>query len=224
MRFTSALVAVAIAVPTLAVPSLNVPACPKKGTVKYTNTVPSTDKTPFPPTEVDLCYSASALSLTFTAYDETNFFYNASLGTNDAIYNYEVMEAFLYRGTNDPTTYLELEVAPNNVTYQAFVYNPSKVRTPGAPFDHGYLDGPGDGLSAATVLNKKAKTWVSTLSVPLALFNVDNGTAKGTQWRMNFFRTIVSPTTFPNQTLGAWSPPDTASFHVTPFFGKVTFV
>jgi hypothetical protein len=105
MRFTSALVAVAIAVPTLAVPSLNVPACPKKGTVKYTNTVPSTDKTPFPPTEVDLCYSASALSLTFTAYDETNFFYNASLGTNDAIYNYEVMEAFLYRGTNDPTTY-----------------------------------------------------------------------------------------------------------------------
>jgi hypothetical protein len=126
------------------------------------------------------------------------------------------------------------------VTYQAFVYNPSKVRTcarlkrsdidwpqvrsVGAPFDHGFLDGPGDGIAATTALDKAKKTWVSTMSVPLALFNVDAGQAKGTQWRMNFFRTITSPSTYPNQTLGGWSPPNQASFHMTPYFGYVTFV
>jgi hypothetical protein len=226
MYFTSALVAaVALALPALAVnPSMNVPACPKKGSVKGFGTVPSTDKTGFARTQVDLCYTATNLSITFTAYDETNFFTNKSLGTNGDIWAYEVMEAFIYHGTNDPATYLELEVSPANVTFQSFVYNPSKVRAPGTPFDHGFLDGPTDGIVSTTALNKRAKTWTSTLTVPLLLFNVDDGKASGTQWRMNFFRTITSSSTYPNQTLGAWSPPDTASFHVTPYFGYVNFV
>jgi hypothetical protein len=227
MRVTSFVVAAtALSAPALAasVPSLNVPACPAHGTIKYTKTVPSTDKTPFPATQVDLCYGKSALSLTFTAYNETNFFFNPNYTTNEAIYEYEVMEAFIARGNADPATYLELEVAPNNVTYSSFIYNPSKVRAPGTPFDHGNLDGPTDGITSITKLDKKAKVWTSKMSVPLALFNVDNGTAKGTTWRMNFFRTVVAPATFPNQGLGAWSPPSEASFHQSPFFGKVTFV
>ena len=135
------------------------------------------------------------------------------------------MEAFIYHGTNDPSTYLEFEVAPNNVTYNAFVYNPSKVRAPGAPFDHFFITDPEvDSLTANTTLDMTAQTWVSDVQIPLGLFDVDNGTAAGTQWRMNFFRTVVSPDTFPNQTLGGWSPPDTASFHITPYFGDVTFV
>ncbi len=48
---------------------------------------------------------------------------------------YEVMEAFIYHGTNDPQTYLEFEINPNNVTFQAFIHNPSKVRAAGAAFD-----------------------------------------------------------------------------------------
>lgn len=207
----------------ITLPSLAVPACPKTGKITYDKSVP--DLTPFPLTEVDVCYSASSIELTFTAYNETNYFFNASQTTNDAIYEYEVMEAFIYRGVENPQTYLELEVSPNNVTYQAMVYNPSKVRAVGAPFDHFFVAEPSvDGFSATTVLDKAAETWSSKFTVPLGLFNVDNGTAKGTEWRMNFFRTITNATTYPNQTLGAWSPPDEASFHITPYFGNVRFV
>lgn len=50
------------------------------------------------------------------------------------------MAAFIYHGTNNPTAYLEFEVNPNNVTYQAIVSNPLKVRASGAPFDHFFCD------------------------------------------------------------------------------------
>ena len=204
-------------------PSVNVPSCPHVGTIKYATSVP--DKQPFPRTQVDLCYSDTHLHLIFTARDEVNFFYNASQGTNDEIYEYEVMEAFIYKGTDDPQTYLEFEVNPHNVTYQAFVYNPTKVRADGAPFDHFYVTDPAaDGFSAETTLDKRRQLWVSDVQIPLGLFNVDNGCARGTKWRMNFFRTVVSPKTYPDQTLGGWSPPNKASFHITPYFGHVNFV
>ena len=116
------------AVVALDVPCLQVPACPQLGTIQYDKSVPN--KTDFALTQVDLCYDDTSIEITFTAYNETSFFVNASQGTNDAIYEYEVMEAFIYQGTEDPQTYLEFEVNPINVTYQAFVYNPSKIRAP----------------------------------------------------------------------------------------------
>jgi len=122
------------------------------------------------------------------------------------------MEAFIHRGLDDPSTYLEIEVNPGNVTFQSFIYNPSKVRAPGTPFDHALLlDAINSGLVSTTKLDKAAEKWTSTFSVPLALFNVDAGKAKGTAWRMNFFRTVVNPETFPDQGLGSWSPPNQVS-------------
>ncbi|KAF4456757.1 hypothetical protein F53441_1193 [Fusarium austroafricanum] len=204
-------------------PSVSVPACPNYNTVKFSKSVP--DQKPFPRTMVDLCYTDTSLSLQFTALDEKNFYYNSSQGTNDDIWEYEVVEAFIYKGTDDPQTYLEYEINPNNVTYQAFVYNPSKDRSEGAPFDHFFISDPeADGFEAETELNKRAKKWVSKVKIPLGLFNVDPGCAKGTKWRMNFFRTVTSPKTFPDQGLGGWSSPDKASFHITKFFGRVDFV
>ena len=221
-------VAAIAAAPALAdyskpLPSVSVPACPSVGTVRYSKSVP--DLADFPLTQVDLCYSATAIQLTFTAYNETNFYFNATQGINDDIWQYEVMEAFIHLGTKNPRTYLEYEVNPNNATFQAFIYNPSKTREKGAPFDRAFISDPlADGMSAQTTLNKAAETWVSKASIPLGLFNIDDGAAKGTRWRMNFFRTVVSPKTFPDQLLGAWNPPDAASFHKTPFFGNVVFV
>ena len=214
--------AVAVACAT-DVPSLEVPACPSVGSVEYSKSVPDLDD--FPLTQVDLCYDNDAIQLTFTAYNETNFYTNESYGTNDPIWEYEVMEAFIYKGTEDPQTYLELEISPRNVTFQAFIYNPSKVRAEGAPMDTMFVADPiTDGLTATTELDKPGETWVSSVRVPLGFFNVDSGNAKGTKWRMNFFRTVVEPDTFPDQLLGAWSPTDEASFHKTPFFGNIEFV
>ncbi|KAL2213308.1 hypothetical protein CC79DRAFT_1327168 [Sarocladium strictum] len=202
---------------------VKVPCCPRKATITYDKSVP--DKTPFYLTQVDLCYTPTTLELTFTAYNETNFYFDPSQGTNDDIWAYEVMEAFIHRGTNDPQTYLEFEVNPNNVTYQAFIYNPSKVRAEGAAFDHFFVSDPAaDGFSARTTLDREAETWVSEATIPLGLFNVDEGKGKGTEWRMQFLRTVTSPETYPDQELGAWNPPDIASFHITPKFGHLKFV
>lgn len=207
------------------VPSLEVPSCDAGiGSVQYDKSVPNGEER-FPLTQVDLCYTDSDIKITFTAFEEEYFFFNKSQTTNDPIYEYEVMEAFIYRGKNDPKTYLEFEVNPNNITWQAFIYNPTKLRADGAPFDNGQFTTPiFDGLVTSTKVDKDAKMWVSNATIPLGLFNVDDGEAQGTEWRMNFFRTVVDPQTFPNQTLGAWNPPDAASFHKTPFFGNVAFV
>ncbi|KAJ7628822.1 hypothetical protein FB45DRAFT_794747 [Roridomyces roridus] len=215
---------VAAALPALAaaaVPSLNVPACPSKGSVSYNKSVP--DLGPFPLTQVDVCYDSTAIHITFTAHNETNFFVNPNFTTNDPIYEYTAMETFISRTTNDPTTYLEFEIAPNNVTFQAFIYNPSKV----SGQDTFYITTPiDDGLTATTTVDKPAGLWVSAVRIPLGLFNVDDGQAKGTQWRMNFFRIITSPKTFPDQFYGAWSPTpgSPANFHQTAELGHITFV
>ncbi|KAK7732494.1 hypothetical protein SLS53_008499 [Cytospora paraplurivora] len=231
MRFLGAFALILAAFATFSVaahqnitkPALGVPHCPNTGSITYDQSVP--DRAPFPETKVSLCYSNSLIHINFTALEEENFYYNSSLSTNEEIYNYEVMEAFIYRGTNDPQTYLEFEVAPNNVTFQAFIYNPSKVRAAGAAFDRFYItDLAADGIVASTTLDYDAGTWVSDVQIPLGLFNVDNGTAKHTKWRMNFFRTITGPDTFPNQTYGGWSVPDEANFHMTPYFGEVAFI
>lgn len=221
LLFTGA-IAAAVAAVDIPLPSLLVPQCPGQGTAVIDRTAP--DRTAFPLTTVSLCYTQTALQLNFTAFQETNYYYNASQGTNGDIYNYEVMEAFIYHGRNDPQTYLEFEVNPNNVTYQAVVYNPTKVRAANAPFDHFFVTDPStDGFSASTTLDKAAQTWWSSVQIPLALFNLD-GHVQGSQWRMNFFRTITSPSMYPNQTLGAWSPPNQPSFHITPYFGHVAFI
>jgi hypothetical protein len=41
---------------------------------------------------------------------------------------------------------------------------------------------------------------------------------------MNFFRIITHRSTFPDQFYGAWSQPDEANFHMSPYFGHVKFV
>ncbi|KAH9811765.1 hypothetical protein DFH28DRAFT_1223642 [Melampsora americana] len=207
----------------LNVPSLNVPACPEKAHLQYDKSVPN--KTEFPLTTVDLCYGTSTLELVFTAYNETSFYYNQSQGTNDRIYEYEVMEAFIFRGTEDPKTYVEIEVNPGNITFQSFVYNPSKSSNPNAPFDNMFFSDPiNDGFISKTTLDKPSKKWISEFSVPLGVFNVEDGLGKGTDWRMNFFRTVTNASFFPDQILGAWSVPDQPRFHITSYFGHVKFV
>ncbi|OAX79118.1 hypothetical protein ACJ72_06564 [Emergomyces africanus] len=209
-------------------PSATVYECPKQTTIRYNNSVPPGWE--FPETEVVLCYTADPsrpspmLNLTFKAYDEEYYYVDPEQGTNDDIWLYTVMEVFMQRGIEAPQTYLEFDISPSNVTYQAFIYNPSRERAYNAPFDHAFLSDPlGDGMLAETILDRANKTWVSTVQIPLALFNVPEAGLVGTQWRMNFFRTITSPTTFPQQRLGAWSPPNRPNFHITSYFGYVQF-
>ncbi|KAJ3069659.1 hypothetical protein HDU98_007289 [Podochytrium sp. JEL0797] len=190
------------------------------------------------PATVNVCYSKDSIHLTMKATKEPTFFVNSTLGHNDDIWAYTVMEAFMVNVPTldiDPQTYLELEVSPTNQTYTAFTFNPSKVRAPGAPFDHFFIgsqtspEHPScfngecavfDGFNAHTTMDRPNKTWESQIVVPLSLFNVRQ--PAGTQWRMNFFRTTYDPE-MKVQQYGAWNAPDVVNFHVTPCFGDVLF-
>ena len=212
---------------TISTPTLQVPSCSSKtslATIHYSHSVP--DKAAFPPTEVALCYTDTHIALALTARNETSFFFNASQTTNDEIWRYEVMEAFISLGSTDPSIYLEFEVSPNNITYQAMVYNPSKTREEGAAFDHFFITEPAkDGfIEVDTLTDRSQAVWISSVKIPIALWNLDAGEAKGSKWRMNFFRTVTDEGLYPDQKLGGWSVPDRASFHMTPFFGHVRFV
>ncbi|EEQ30894.1 hypothetical protein McanMca71_003455 [Microsporum canis] len=222
MRFNTIL-AVATAVNCAAAydPVFQVPRCPLRFSLDFDKTVP--DQKPFPRTTVRLCYDTKTINLKFEAKDEKYFYFDPEQKINDDIWKYEVMEAFISSGHADPSTYLEFEVSPNNITYQAFVYNPSKNRADGAPFDHAFITNPiADGITSQTSLAQPQGKWTSEVRIPLALFNVDS--ARGSRWRMNFFRTVTSKEMYPDQILGAWNSPDKASFHITSFFRKLVFV
>ncbi|PHH71066.1 hypothetical protein CDD82_6763 [Ophiocordyceps australis] len=205
-------------------PRVWVPACPLSETISFANSVPRNAYS-VPTTEVTLCYGLNHLHVNMTARNEHHFYYNRKHKTNDRLWEYEVLEIFMSRGWTDPATYLEFQVSPANVTYQAMVVNPSRRREPGAAFDHWLAGSPQqDGFLAVTNLDRDAHIWQSSVSIPLVLFNTEGRAAKGTAWRINFFRTIVGPRTFPNQQLAAWSPPDEPNFHITRFLGKAIFI
>ncbi|KAI8318544.1 hypothetical protein GQ54DRAFT_300208 [Martensiomyces pterosporus] len=201
---------------------LSIPACPSTASLQFSVGIPDLNPS-CPLTQVNLCYTSTALQLNFIAYNETNFYYDSTQGTNGDIWAYEVVEAFIQKGSADPQTYFEYEANPNNVTYNAFVYNPSRTRAAGAPFDHAFVSNPfGDGFAVNTVLDKTNKVWSSYNTIPLALFNGEN--PQGTTWRMNFFRTVTSPSTYPSQQLCGWKNTNAYNFHVTSAFGVVAFV
>ncbi|KAJ1718997.1 hypothetical protein LPJ53_006156 [Coemansia erecta] len=201
---------------------LKIPACPSTTSFTYNTGIPAKDPT-CPLTKVTICYTPTQLHLDFEAYNETNFYFDSKQKTNDGIWAYEVVEAFISKGSDDPQTYFEYEVNPNNVTYNAIVYNPSRVRATGTPFEHAYITDPfGDGFAVNTVLDKKKSVWKSTNVIPLGLFNGEN--PKGSTWRMNFFRTVTSPKKYPDQQLCGWKNTHEANFHITSAFGKVKFV
>ncbi|KAJ2454297.1 hypothetical protein EV183_001663 [Coemansia sp. RSA 2336] len=199
--------------------ALKVPFCPDTASISFTTAVPNGD--PCPQTQVDVCYTGKTLELAFTAFNETSFYYNPSHQTNDDIWAYEAMEAFISKGAEDPQTYFEYEVSPNNQTFNAIIYNPSRESLPGYPLDHAFISSPlADGFKVTTHLDKPNNVWRTKSAIPLALFN---GGSKGSVWRMNFFRTVTGPDTFPKQKLCAWRNPGKANFHITPVFGVVSF-
>lgn len=110
-----AFTALATAATNSSLPSLNVPRCPDKGYLSYNLSSP--DLAAFPETAVEICYDDSTLYVDLWAYDETDWYYDSNLTTNEGIWAYEVMEVFIALGTSDPKTYLEFEVAPDNVTF-----------------------------------------------------------------------------------------------------------
>ncbi|KAJ2803518.1 hypothetical protein H4S07_004435 [Coemansia furcata] len=149
LSFLSTFSLVAV-IATASKPDIKVPKCPAKVSTTFTTQIPS--GTACPQTKVELCYTNTELSLVFVALGEKNDYYDPKQTTNDNIWEYEVMEAFIYKGSDDPQTYFEYEVSPNNVTFNAFIFNPSRMRKANMPLDHAYIAEPfSDGFTINSV-------------------------------------------------------------------------
>lgn len=67
------------------------------------------------------------------------------------------------------------------MTFNAWIYNPSKVRAAGYPFNGAYItDAIEDGIVGQTTLDRSMHTWVSDVKIPLAHFSVDQ--PQGSKW------------------------------------------
>eukprot|EP00804_Cyclotella_cryptica_P021355 CCRYP_001596-RA/>CCRYP_001596-RA protein AED:0.10 eAED:0.10 QI:1299/1/1/1/0.55/0.6/10/474/1295 len=172
----------------------------------------------FPEASVRLCFTDKTLELTFEAKEETSYLVNDTFANNDPLWMWTVMEAFIALGDNDPTEYLEFEVAPNNRIWTGYIHNPMKdFSSKATAFIDDWNTYP---IISTTTTNPAAKLWKSVVSLPLSMFNVEK--PEGTVWRMNFFRTYYADENS-EQEFGAWNPNKLISFHQTPCFGKVHF-
>ncbi|KAJ2724302.1 hypothetical protein GGI07_002076 [Coemansia sp. Benny D115] len=220
--FSTTLACVAVLASAVQGADVNVPACPATTSFNFNVGIPDLNPS-CPQTTVTMCYTSTSLHIDFTANGETSFYYDPAHKTNGDIWAYNVVEAFIHPGTDNPQTYFEYEASPNNITYNAFVYNPSRTRAAGTPFDHAFISAPfSDGFAINTVLDKSNNVWKSYNTIPLALFNGEN--PKGKTWRMNFFRTVTSPSKYPEQQLCGWKNTNAYNFHVTSAFGTIAFV
>ncbi|ETV96328.1 hypothetical protein H310_10490 [Aphanomyces invadans] len=206
------------------VPSIQVFECPVVTTIDIAQSL-ADRSIPFPATQADLCYTNTTFHIAFSTHEEMSFLTNPSYGHNDNIWEYNVFEAFIALGTDDPVEYFEFEVSPTNQTYSAYILNPRKDFSP--PVGHFYVGGDEAearalGIQVVTETDRATHTWVSVAELPLGLFDVT--APQGTLWRMNFMRKITNTTIFPNQHCGAWNAPNQYNFHETPCFGRVHFV
>ncbi len=76
-------------------------------------------------TNFSLTYTPKALRVDFQCFDNNYTYQNAMKNHNDPLYDQEVFEVFIAAGSNDPDSYLEIELNPNNASWYGRMSNPS---------------------------------------------------------------------------------------------------
>jgi hypothetical protein len=129
---------------------------------------------------------------------------------DDALWEEEVVEVFIAPGRDDPRRYVEIELSPAGILFDAIVHNPDGRRetmTVDAAWN-------AEGL-VSRVSRPRSQLWRAELSIPWASLNGEPRDA----WRANFFRVERPRGEAPE--FSAWSPTgaDPADFHKPARFG-----
>lgn len=141
---------------------------------------------------------------------------------NDDIGMYEVYGMLLALGAEDPEYYYMFEVNPLNVTYTAWVSNPSGTE----PAEITFITDPvAEGLiTEVEYCSLSESYWQAFTIVPWGFFNLTQETAIGTQWRAQFYYKTTNASIYPTQYVEAWSPPPENNIHLTSYFGHLEVV
>lgn len=187
------------------IPRWTVPRCPSKA-----RGVPlllaDGSGAPEQSTVVRLCWDDEALHIRFDCEDRDAW--GTFRKRDDPLWQEEVVEVFLAPGEEDPVRYVEIEVSPLGVVFDARIHNPTSLR-PDMTADRAW-DCPG--LRWEVGRGKDREDWWAELSIPWE-------TAPLRLWRANFYRVERPRDGSPEFT--CWSPTLTspADFHKPARFG-----
>lgn len=162
-------------------------------------------------TRARLCFDPATLYVRFDCDDRDTW--GTYTRRNDPIYDEEVVEVFLAAGEADPVHYLEFEISPNGVLFDAQIYNPTSQRS-----DLGWdasWNCPGVRWQAAR--DDAARHWWAVIAIPWASVAPPGDLPR--VWRANFYR-IERPRDAEPE-FSCWSPTMTepADFHKPAYFG-----
>ncbi len=184
-----------------------------------TLSIAETAEAPSRTTTFSMCYDDENLYIIFESEDPE--IWCTLTEHDDPIYNEDVVEVFL-DPDSDPSTYIELEFSPKNITFDA-------------SFDTNIGMGLGsaealawtcEGMRSAVTIDGELaepsthRGWTAEIAIPFASLGV--GTPKsGDTWRGNLYRIDYKPEPAEFQ---AWSPPMVRNFHKTSRFGNIVFI
>ncbi len=175
----------------------------------------------------DSTFSTHAL----TCYDENNLYiafvcndrdiYSSFTNRDQHLWEEEAVEVFI-DVDDEPNTYVEIELSPNNVLFDSYIVDPMNIDIEEtSKFD---LSGIKTAVSVSGTVNFRAdkdKTWTAEIAIPFSdiIKNFNSDILKEAKWKINYYRIDRDndgPTHY------AWLP-TMGRFHKPSAFGKLVF-
>ena len=223
-----------VAMPTTSSnPTLSVPECGTKAVAAINSIELSSGKSAFPAaTHIQVCWTEEYLSIDYQAMQDT-WLKNDHMTCNTETWQQEVVELFIADKPNPRsafvTSYLEVEISPQNTLYVARISNPFGN---GTNKTNQMIDCSASGIAHSTRIGHNS--YNANVTVPWTNIYtngaVPKGSKKGSILYGNFFRVLMEtpvdscdPSTCK---YGAWSPTFDVppQFHVTTVFGEIELV
>lgn len=171
----------------------------------------ATGHPPLEPTRVSACWDREFLHIRFVCQDA--YMISIYKDRDDPLYDQDVVEIFIDElGTG--MEYMEIEVSPNNVIFDAIIRNDGNGNIVGA--DRAWDI---DGLETEVAVTA-ANTRIYDVRIPMSAFR--KPIEAGDCWRANFYRIDEQPDG--SREYQAWSPTGAVNFHLSQTFGWLKFV
>lgn len=158
-------------------------------------------------TKVKVGWDSEAFYVRFECRDD--YAVSKYVHHDDPLYEQDVVEVFIDE-TGNGSRYMELELSPNNVVFDAMVDND------GTSYK-GNIEWDCVGMETRVRSSEAYRTY--DLKIPLVHFQIKPG--KSTEWRINFYR--IDEDRNGKRHFQAWSPTMKEDFHVPHRFGTLVF-
>lgn len=162
-------------------------------------------------TEVRACWSPEYFYVQFVCQD--SYMVSEYLHRDEPLYEQDVVELFV-DDAGSGKEYIELEVSPNNVVFDALIRNDGgkSITTSDIKWDLTGL--------VTSVDHDEQGNWVCEITIPAV--NFGNPPQRGRSWNVNFYRIDEDPQGI--REYQAWSPTGEVNYHIPARFGKLEFV